>query len=408
MIKKSKKNIGAFLVAAFALSSAAGFTQSINDIKLVSAATKEGSSAVNSKLQHLIGSLKKNYLGVKNVPQWEKYIKEARSLNSKLPSGEEKNKYDQIINSAESLVNAASNVNKLEFSLKEKESTEKSIPEWEGYIDLASEALEKVDTDEFEIEYDTLMSRLENGIIKIHEITGITVKVESAVVEEATSNKITVKFSEGVKSNDSDVKAGIAVKSDEKDLEITSAVISEDGTTITITLAKGISKGQAVTVTLKEEGSVEDKFGNFVSTDIKVTNNVTTAASQEQENKPEQGEEALSFVDATLVAGGSVKNSTTVSADAEFKLSFDRGISVDETFENNKKHISIKAENEENVAIKVYRVEGSDDEKKNIYFKPEAPLAKGKTYKITVSGDFIAKNGKKLGNPITITFTTAK
>ncbi|KMT23341.1 Ig-like domain-containing protein [Clostridium cylindrosporum] len=270
MIYKSKKVVGACLLSAMTLMSIASATQSISEVKVVKAGVREDSLAVHYKIEHLRSSLKKNYLGLKNVGQWQKYIKEARALNAKLPNGSTKTKYAERINTAEALVNAAARVNQLEFSMDKNAHVMANVPQWGEYVDLAIEDLEKVDINQYEAQYNSLVDRLEKRILDIYEILGLDIEIPDAVIEKATPDKITITFGEAIKSSESDIKDSIIVNVDNTEVAVKSAIISEDGLSISITLNKPVTAGQAVTVTLKEDGSIEDKNGNGIYTDIPV------------------------------------------------------------------------------------------------------------------------------------------
>ncbi|KMT22883.1 serine aminopeptidase domain-containing protein [Clostridium cylindrosporum] len=127
---------------------------------VVHSAVKSDVENVHRKVEHLIYSLKNNYLGLKNVGNWQAYIKEARKLNSKLPNGSSKKKYEDKILRAEHLVNAAARVNQVEKSMKDNKHTLGNIPQWEKYIVLAKEDIFKVDARLFENEKAKLDERV--------------------------------------------------------------------------------------------------------------------------------------------------------------------------------------------------------------------------------------------------------
>lgn len=169
MIKKSKRLIGTCLVAVMTVLSAGTAVSLTNDVTTVKAGVKEDNLAAHKKIEHLRTSLKRNYLGLKNVGTWQQYIKEARALTKKLPNGSTKNKYTERINSAESLVNAAAKVNHLEFSMEKNYPSVKNAEAWVVYVEVAAKELSKV-TIEYEDQVYDLLERL---IEKAFEIDGI-------------------------------------------------------------------------------------------------------------------------------------------------------------------------------------------------------------------------------------------
>lgn len=182
MIKKSKRLIGTCLVAVMTVLSAGGAV-SLTNVTTVKAGVKEDNLAAHKKIEHLRGSLKKNYLGLKNVGTWQQYVKEARALTKKLPNGSTKNKYTERINSAESLVNAAAKVNHLEFSMQKNYPSVKNAETWAIYAVQAAEDLGKV-TIEYEDQVDKLLERLLEKAFEIDEILGGDMKIDPQEVQD--------------------------------------------------------------------------------------------------------------------------------------------------------------------------------------------------------------------------------
>ncbi|KMT23340.1 Ig-like domain-containing protein [Clostridium cylindrosporum] len=267
-MSKSKKLIGSVLVGAMTLVSVAGTTQSVDEVKIVNAGVKEDTKAVHTKVEQIRNSLKKNFLGLKNVGQWQKYIKEARTLNAKLPKGATKNKYAARINSAEALVNAAARVNKVEGSMANNAHTVKNAEQWIKYVELAEADLEKVDVNEYEDQINSLINRLNKKIAEINDILSDDFGVTKAAIEKGSPDKITITFTEVLKTDVSDVKDSIIVKVDNTSVAVKSAVLSKDGVTLTITLDKEVKAGQVVTIDIKQSTSkIKDKDGVVIYTE---------------------------------------------------------------------------------------------------------------------------------------------
>ena len=172
MISRGKKNLGAGFLAALMLLSSAGVSQLVKEVIPVEASVRQDVLAVHNSVEHLRKSLKNNYLGIKNVGQWQSYIKTSRNLNNKLPNGSSKNKYNERINTSEALVNAVAHISHLEASMDKNAHIMKNVPQWEGYIESASKSLDKVDLSQFENQYNNLKERLEVKIKQVNKIKG--------------------------------------------------------------------------------------------------------------------------------------------------------------------------------------------------------------------------------------------
>lgn len=171
MIKKSKRLISGCLVAVMMVLSVGTSVSLTNNVTTVKAGVREDNVAAHNKIEHLRWSLKRNYLGLKNVGTWQQYIKEARALTKKLPNGSTKNKYTERINSAEALVKAAGGVNHLEFSMEKNYPSVKNAEIWVTYIEKAAMDLSKV-TREYEDQVINLLERLIYKAIEVDEILG--------------------------------------------------------------------------------------------------------------------------------------------------------------------------------------------------------------------------------------------
>ncbi|MEG0907005.1 MAG: hypothetical protein RSF87_12370, partial [Cellulosilyticaceae bacterium] len=121
-----------------------------------------------AKIQHLTWSLKNNYLGLKNQATWEIYVKQSRSLISKIPKTESniaKLLTDEVNRDA-GFILALARINHVEKSMTPKEQggygnalIPKNVPQWREYIRLANIDLEKVNKKEFKAQYDELIKR---------------------------------------------------------------------------------------------------------------------------------------------------------------------------------------------------------------------------------------------------------
>lgn len=128
------------------------------------------STSVEEYIDHITLSIKTNYLGLKNVGQWQQYIEEARALNGKLQYGATKRKNESDLDKIEALVNAAARVNQVEKSMDVNALSMKNVKQWEYYIDLAKSDLEKVDLYSFRYQHSELSRRAKKKQEEINSI----------------------------------------------------------------------------------------------------------------------------------------------------------------------------------------------------------------------------------------------
>ncbi|MEG2892679.1 MAG: PEGA domain-containing protein [Clostridium sp.] len=183
----NKKLIGASLAGVMAISTVSATVEAVEDVKVAEASVNKLVNDVHAKIEHITYSLKKNYLGLKNVGQWQSYIKEAKELNAKLPKGSSRDKYAARIDRADALINAAARVNKVEQSMEVNANVIKNVPQWHKYIELAKEDLTKVDLGVFKSQYNELLERVADRseameVIKT-EYTNSYKKVDTLVQE---------------------------------------------------------------------------------------------------------------------------------------------------------------------------------------------------------------------------------
>ncbi|MEG2892665.1 MAG: hypothetical protein RR840_04785 [Clostridium sp.] len=201
---KNQKLMGATLTGVMSLSAVAGVAGAINEVQSVEAAANQAVKNVHDKIEHINYSLKNNYLGLKNVGQWEAYIKEARVLNAKLPNGSSKDKYGERIDRAEALVNAAGRVNKVEQSMEVNSAIMKNVPQWEKYVQFAKADLEKVDLRVFKKQHSELIERVAvrtQAIDKIKTDYNKRLKAVEAMVIQAEELAKTDKVAALAKAN---------------------------------------------------------------------------------------------------------------------------------------------------------------------------------------------------------------
>lgn len=120
------------------------------------------STNAEAKINHLIWSIKNNYLGIKNQAQWEIYIKESKDLMKLIPLSEsrEKNQLTNKLNKAEIVVNSVARVNQVEKSMEKNFHGIKNAKQWNQYIKLANEESLKIDRELFKNERENLNNRI--------------------------------------------------------------------------------------------------------------------------------------------------------------------------------------------------------------------------------------------------------
>jgi len=141
------------------------------------------------------------------------------------------------------------------------------------------------------------------------------------------------------------------------------------------------------------------------------TVSVQSEAPKGQAETKGNGQAALNFTGAFFAAISEGKSADIAkledgSSDSEIiiKLVFDRGV-VRENWENNKKQIRLQSNNGSIIESEVFRIEGSDGEKSNIFIKPLVGLKSGKTINIVIGKDLMANNGNTLGEEVILSFT---
>lgn len=121
----------------------------------------------------------------------------------------------------------------------------------------------------------------------------------------------------------------------------------------------------------------------------------------------EPGQKPLNFV-RSIPANGATGVSTNIKS---IKLIFDKNVVNDSVWANNRKQIKMWAGIQKvPVASQVTRIKDTVDfsQRTNIFIKPNKALLPFTRYTIAIYPDLTAKNGKKLGKTVIITFTTGK
>jgi len=118
----------------------------------------------------------------------------------------------------------------------------------------------------------------------------------------------------------------------------------------------------------------------------------------------------------TSDTGASVDGSTSVPVRPTIKFMFQRSVTQDDIWSNNKTCFTMKDSSGASVAINVFRIsngtEDNPEERRNIFITPLSDLTPGKTYEITISKNLVANNGETFGEAydgkdVVISFTVA-
>lgn len=160
MAKIGKKSVGIIIAGILSLTTVSGVAISLNQVSVVKAASKALTDA-KAHLSHLNYSLHNNYLGLKNQGQWESYISEIKVLIKQIPSSEsaEAKKLTESLTKAEALVRALSRINQVEKSMEVNSKTIGNVKQWNIYLYLGDNDLERVDKTEFSKEVTELTNR---------------------------------------------------------------------------------------------------------------------------------------------------------------------------------------------------------------------------------------------------------
>ncbi|MEG0370690.1 MAG: hypothetical protein RR645_00165, partial [Clostridium sp.] len=281
MSKKSKKLMGASLAGIITVSNVAG-AASVVEVKNVEAATNKEVNALHAKVGHITYSLKTNYLGLKNVGQWQKYIKEAKELNDKLPKGSVKDKYSAKIKRAEALINAAARVNHVEKSIETNAQTMENVPQWEEYIKLAKIDLDKVDLMIFKAQYNELLERAALKKKVVNEVKANGEKIELLKKDGSNIEKLNYKYNVEILGNktalsNSTIKGNLKIKGNNNNISnvtVGGTLIVEPGEDGTVNIT-GIRAKEIIVLSGTEksvyiDGSKADKLTVDSSTKVGV------------------------------------------------------------------------------------------------------------------------------------------
>lgn len=113
----------------------------------------------------------------------------------------------------------------------------------------------------------------------------------------------------------------------------------------------------------------------------------------------------ITFNGAYLNNGTSVDGNNSVPIKPTIQLTFDRGVTHDDSWEVNKNCITLVDSSNRSVSINVIRITDDDTERRHIYIEPKSNLINGASYKIILGADLRANNGNTLGTQVTVDFS---
>ena len=164
---------------------------------------------IQNKLGHLETSVKRNYLGIKNLDTWNGYLNDAKRKNSGLPQNSTKDNLDQRIYSDESLLYAVEYINYVEISMEKNAKAMRNADVWQQRLELAKVHLKYVDLKVFKEQYNALYQRLNSKLVEV-------VKIKNDYMKEY--NKANGLYEEAFKLSKSDKDLAINKANESKEL----------------------------------------------------------------------------------------------------------------------------------------------------------------------------------------------
>lgn len=175
MARFKNKFVAGLIIGTMILGNLVGISSTGDqNTKIVYAKSKELTSAT-IKVNNLIKSLKSNYLGVRNIPTWQKYLDEIMGIVNKLASTKENQEANDLyfgkILQCENLIKAIASINQVEKSMTPIEQGGygnyigmKNVDTWNGYLKEAENALWVIENKSkeenlFEKQYNELVNR---------------------------------------------------------------------------------------------------------------------------------------------------------------------------------------------------------------------------------------------------------
>lgn len=143
-IKKKICTVALAMILSGGTLLSSGVFSNVNVVHAATSATV--SSQANSAIQSLEGSLERNYLGSKNLPSFNTYLKKAKDLTAKLPNGSVKTSYNNRIAETERIIKATENVVSLENSLDKNYHGVSNLKTFNTYLDKANKSIALVNT----------------------------------------------------------------------------------------------------------------------------------------------------------------------------------------------------------------------------------------------------------------------
>ncbi len=129
------------------------------------------------------------------------------------------------------------------------------------------------------------------------------------------------------------------------------------------------------------------------------------------------GNNPLNYISSNLTSisgssssdGEAVDGSTSVPVKPTIRIIFDRNVTNDAIWSANQQCFSMQDSGGSSVSISVSKISNTlnFEERQHVFITPVSNLTAGKTYKIIISGNLKANNGKTMGNNAAITFTVA-
>lgn len=146
MISVKRKAIIGFIGCTLSFGIFCGVVLLKQPINIQAATSNDLSAKANIAITNLESSLKKNWLGAKNLPGFNSYLKDSKVATNKLANGSVKTSYNNRIAETERIIKATQAVVLLESSLEKNYHGMRNISTFKAYLDKANKEITTIKT----------------------------------------------------------------------------------------------------------------------------------------------------------------------------------------------------------------------------------------------------------------------
>ncbi|MEG0691348.1 MAG: hypothetical protein RR437_09005, partial [Clostridium sp.] len=107
-------------------------------------AKKSTTQLAGEQVSYLENTVRKNYLGQKNLNHFNTQLRKAKSMVGKIPSGSTKRSLSSRVSVCENVIRATESTVKLEDSMNKNSHTLSSVPTFEIYINNANKYINRI------------------------------------------------------------------------------------------------------------------------------------------------------------------------------------------------------------------------------------------------------------------------